>query len=308
MNKVLIFGAGGFVGPHLAREMKSHGYEVYGSDRSGVKMPEECVKTYECDILDAEMVKSVIYKVQPTHIINLAAISSVGLSWKLPQQTMEINVCGAVNILDAMREITPDAKILLIGSSEEYMPSMDPIGEDQPINANNPYGISKVSLEQFSSVYHKRYGLQIYHVRAFNHTGPGQGDNFVIPSWCRQVAEISRSGKAGVLKTGNLDIQRDFSDVRDIVRAYRMVIESDNCEEIYNVGSGRSLHLRELVEAITALSEQPVSLETDPKLLRPIENPVICCDHSKITEKLGWKPEHDILDTIREIYLGLVNQ
>jgi GDP-4-dehydro-6-deoxy-D-mannose reductase len=221
---------------------------------------------------------------------------------------MEINVCGAVNILDAMREITPDAKILLIGSSEEYMPSMDPIGEDQPINANNPYGISKVSLEQFSSVYHKRYGLQIYHVRAFNHTGPGQGDNFVIPSWCRQVAEISRSGKAGVLKTGNLDIQRDFSDVRDIVRAYRMVIESDNCEEIYNVGSGRSLHLRELVEAITALSEQPVSLETDPKLLRPIENPVICCNHSKITEKLGWKPEHDILDTIREIYLGLVNQ
>ena len=164
MNKVLIFGAGGFVGPHLVREMASHGYEVYGSDRSGVKLPEECVKTYECDILDAEMVKSVIYKVQPTHIINLAAISSVGLSWKLPQQTMEINVCGAVNILDAMREITPDARILLIGSSEEYMPSSDPIGEDQPINANNPYGISKVSLEQFSSVYHKRYGLQIYHV------------------------------------------------------------------------------------------------------------------------------------------------
>ena len=111
-----------------------------------------------------------------------------------------------------------------------------------------------------------------------------------------------------MLKTGNLDIQRDFSDVRDIVRAYRMVIESDDCEEIYNVGSGRSLHLRELVEAITALSEQPVTLETDPKLLRPIENPVICCNHTHITEKLGWEPEHDILETIREIYLGLVNR
>ena len=305
MKKALIFGAGGFVGPHLTREMASHGYEVYGSDRSGVKMPEECVKTYDCDILDAETVKSVIYKVQPTHIINLAAISSVGLSWKIPQQTMEINVCGAVNILEAMREIVPEAKILMIGSSEEYMPSDQPMNENQPINANNPYGISKVSLEQFSAVYHQRYGLKIYHVRSFNHTGPGQGDNFVIPSWCRQVAEISRSGKPGVLRTGNLEIMRDFSDVRDIVRAYRMVIESDDCEQIYNIGSGRSLHLRELVETITALSEQPVTIEKDPKLYRPIENPVICCDHGKITEALGWEPEHDILDTIREIYRTL---
>ncbi|MBR6381147.1 MAG: GDP-mannose 4,6-dehydratase [Lachnospiraceae bacterium] len=302
MEKVLIFGAGGFVGPYLAREFAARGYEVYGSDRSGARFEDVFEKTYECDLLDTEGVKSIIYNVKPGFIVNLAGISSVGLSWKIPQQTLEINVCGALNILDAVRDMEQDPRILLIGSSEEYVPSESPISESQPVSANNPYGISKVTQEQFSRVYHEKYGLRIYHVRAFNHTGVGQTDSFVIPSWCKQAAEISRSGKPGVMQTGNLEIRRDFSDVRDIVRAYRMIVESEDCTEIYNVGSGRSLHLRELLEAVTGYCDQPIELTVNPKLLRPIENPTICCDHSKITRMLGWQPEHDILDTVREIY------
>lgn len=302
MDKVLIFGAGGFVGPYLVKEFVDHGYEVYGSDKSGVMLPKGCTGTYFGDLLDKEAIKSIIYKVQPTHVVNLAAISSVGLSWKIPQQTMEINVCGALNILDAIRENDIDPKILLIGSSEEYMPSDKPMDENTPINANNPYGISKVTLEQFSTIYHEKYGMKIYHVRSFNHTGVGQGDNFVIPSWCKQVAEISLSGKPGVIKTGNLDIQRDFSDVRDVVRAYRMIIESNDSTDVYNVGSGVCVHLTELIQGIIGLSEQPIRLEQDPKLVRPIENSIICCNHSKITSELGWKPEHDIFDTIKDMY------
>ena len=298
-NKVLIFGISGFVGPYLAEEFHSHGYEVYGSDIVRSKTIPEYVTFSECDILDGKQVSGLINSVMPTHIVDLAAISSVGLSWKIPQKTVAVNVEGTLNILEGAKEILP--RILLIGSSEEYETSDKPISESTPLNANNPYGISKIMQEEFSKIYRKRYGMKIFHVRAFNHTGVGQSDSFVLPSFCKQVAEIERSGRPGVIKVGNLSAKRDFSHVKDIVKAYRMVIESDDCETVYNIGSGMAHGLDDMLDYIMKFSRQDISVEVDPERFRPVDTPMICCDNSLIREKLGWRPEYSVFDALREI-------
>ena len=301
MNRVLIFGVGGFVGRYLAEEFQSAGYEVCGSDLTRTPSIPNYVDFHHCDLMSDEGVKAVFEACHPTHVVNLAAVSSVGLSWRMPQKTIAVNVEGAINILEGARWCGTFPKVLLIGSSEEYAVSDQPISEDFPLDANNPYGLSKVMQERFSEMYRKRYGIRIYYVRAFNHTGIGQSPSFVLASWCKQAAEISRSGKPGVMKVGNLDVKRDFSDVRDIVRAYRMVIESEDSEIVYNVGSGKAYSLRELLKHIVSLSEQPIEIQVDPYIFRPADNPVICCDSSRITQKLGWSANHDIFTTIGEL-------
>ena len=299
MKRVLIFGVGGFVGGYLTREFQQHGYEVFGSD--AVDRHPEGISFWKADLLNAEAVHKLVAEVRPDAIVNLAAISSVGLSWKIPQATIQVNVVGALNILEAAKACEPMPRVLFIGSSEEYAQSDQPISELSPLDANNPYGISKITQERFAQSYRDRYGMRVYCVRAFNHTGVGQNENFVIPSWCRQTAEISKSGNPGVMRVGNLNVRRDFGDVRDVVRAYRMVLESDDCSQVYNIGTGNSVFLKDLLEHIVSLSEQPITIEIDPALIRPVDTPYICCDHSLITEKLGWKPEHTLFDTVREM-------
>ena len=303
-RRALIFGASGFVGEYLAKELSLNGYAVHGSD---ISAPEEGrLVLFEsfttCDLLDMEAVRNVIKRLKPTHIVNLAAVSSVGLSWRIPQKTVEVNVNGGLNILDAARESCHDARILFIGSSEEYIAVDHPICEKTPLNANNPYGLSKLMLERFSEIYQARYGMKVFHVRSFNHTGIGQSGTFVIPSWCRQAAVISKSGSPGVMKVGNTDVIRDFSDVRDIVRAYRLVLESDSCGVVYNIGSGNGIALRDILRELQELSEQPIMVEQEPGLFRPADNPVIVCDHALITERLGWEPRYTITETIKEMF------
>lgn len=299
MKRVLIFGVGGFVGGYLTKEFQQHGYEVYGSDV--VDKHPEGIPFRKADLLNAEAIAELVAEIHPDAIVNLAAISSVGLSWKIPQTTIQVNVVGALNILEAARAITPMPKVLFIGSSEEYAESDKPINETSPLNANNPYGISKMTQERFAESYRERYGMKVYCVRAFNHTGVGQNSNFVIPSWCKQVAEISKSGKPGVMRVGNLNVSRDFGNVKDIVRAYRMVLESDDCSLVYNIGTGNSVLLKELLQFIVSLSEQLITVEVDPTLIRPVDTPYICCDRSLITEKLGWVPEYTLFDTVKEM-------
>lgn len=305
MKKALIFGAGGFVGPYLARELAAHGYEVCGSGRS--ETGPESMSYIRADLLDESQVKCAISAVQPDVIVNLAGISSVGQSWSMPQATVEVNVIGALSILEAARKQPRMPKVLLVGSSEEYAASDGPVSESSPLEANNPYGISKIMQERFAALYRARYGMKVYCVRPFNHTGAGQRDTFVISSWCRQAAGISKSGKPGVMRVGNLDVKRDFSDVRDIVRAYRMVLESDDCETVYNVGSGKAIALRELLDYIVSLSEQLITVETDPALFRPVDTPYICCDRTLIKEKLGWEPKYTLFETVRNMMAECIN-
>jgi GDP-4-dehydro-6-deoxy-D-mannose reductase len=215
---------------------------------------------------------------------------------------MSVNVVGALNILEAARKQDSKSKVMFIGSSEEYEVSDMPIDEQMALNANNPYGISKVTQERFAALYRSEYGMKIYCVRSFNHTGVGQKDTFVLPSFCKQVAQIENSGKNGVIKVGNLAVKRDFSDVRDIVRAYRMIVESDDYEAIFNVGSGHAYGLDEMLEFIVSLSSQRINIEVDPARFRPVDTPVVCCDNHYITDTLGWKPEYSIFDTLKEMF------
>lgn len=298
----MIFGGAGFAGKYLAEEFNSHGYKVLLSDIRKTSSVPNYADFYDRDLLDGEKIEKLISEVQPTHIINLAAVSSVGMSWKIPQKTVAVNVEGTINILEAARKCGKIPRILLVGSSEEYGASDKPISEDFPLNASNPYGISKVMQEQFSSIYRKNYGMKIYYVRPFNHTGAGQEESFVIPSWCKQAAEISQSGKSGIMSVGNLDVKRDFSDVRDVVKGYRMIIESDKCGTAFNIGSGKAVSLNELLEYIISLSEQKITVKIDSALFRPDDNPIICCDNSLIKNELGWMPKFDIFNTVREMF------
>ncbi len=300
MKKVLIFGIGGFVGAYLAQELQTHGYEVHGSDLHAKMIGS--VSVIAADLLNAEAVGKIVCVIKPDVIINLAAVSSVGQSWGMPQTTMQVNVIGALNILEAARKQKVKPKIVFIGSSEEYVISDRPMNEETPLDANNPYGISKITQERFATLYREQYGLQIYCIRPFNHTGVGQRDSFVLPSFCKQVAEIEKSGRPGVIKAGNLAAKRDFSHVKDIVRAYRMILESKDDTQIYNVGSGKACGLDELLDYIIKLSSQKITVEIDPARVRPVDNPVICCDYGKIKRNLGWEPELTVFDALQELY------
>lgn len=308
MNRVLIFGIGGFVGNYLAQEFLNCGYDVWGSDKVKNSLLSEKVQFQETDLLNAEQVFCLIQNISPSIIVNLAAISSVGVSWTIPQATISVNVVGALNILEAARKCSSMPKVMFIGSSEEYASSDAPITESTPLDANNPYGISKMTQERFAQVYMERYGMKIYCVRPFNHTGVGQRDSFVLPSFCKQVANIEKSGKPGVIKVGNLAVERDFSDVRDIVRAYRMIVESNDCTKIYNVGSGKAYSLSELLGYVVSLSSQKIKVEVDSARVRPIDTPRICCDYSAIEKDLGWKPRYSIFETLKEIYRAFLDE
>jgi len=308
MSTLLIFGVGGFVGPYLAKEFKENGYSVYGSD-----VLESCNNEYlegyfKCDILNKDSMKELLEKVKPTHIINLAAISSVGQSWKIPEITMNVNVNGTLNIFNSCLAVGIKPKILLIGSSEEYIPSDSPINEDTPINANNPYGISKIAQEQFAAIYRDTYNWPIYCVRAFNHIGVGQRDTFVIPSWCKQVAMIEKGEKEPKLIVGNLEVARDFTDVRDIVKAYKLVIESNYCHEVFNLGSGNAYKLKDILKTLLAFSTKEIEVEIDSALLRKNDNKVICCDSSKANKLLGWKAAIPFEETIKSLFDNYLKQ
>lgn len=300
-KKALIIGINGFVGAYLKKELACNGYEVYGcgSSKVGSAIDENF---YVADITDYDAIYGLISTIKPTHIFNLAAISSVGLSWEKPQATVNVNVCGTINILEAVRKIGLNTKILLIGSSEEYAPSNNPVSENDKLEAVNPYGISRIMIEQFAAMYRNRYGLDITCIRAFNHTGLGQTPVFVLPSFIEQVSKIALSKTAGQIKVGNISVYRDFSDVRDIVCAYRLIAE---CEEklcVINVGSGVAYKIEELLKYIISLSGQQIDVVLDKERFRPADLPYCCCDNSLLKAKTNWQPKYNIFDTLKEMY------
>lgn len=304
MKKVLIFGCGGFVGGYLTREFYENGYEVIGTDiLEPEKMSSEFCSDYiSMDFLDADKTSNLIKNVNADYIINLAGISSVGNSWKIPQLTMDANVKGMLNIFEAVKNTGGNAKILVIGSSEEYAAANTKISEDFPIKAYNPYGISKVTQEYFSEIYRKEFKLRIINTRTFNHTGLGQTESFVIPSFVRQIANIHNSRKDGIVRVGNLSAERDFGDVRDMVRAYRMLLESDTGGTLFNVGSGSVYKLEEILKYIISLTDMHVEIQIDKAKLRPVDNPIVWCDNTYIKKEIGWEPRYTVFDAINEMF------
>lgn len=287
MKQTLVIGAAGFVGKYLTKELESNGHRVYVAD-----IP-------ELNILDVDSLEKKFSETTFDYVVNLAAISSVGASWKDPVMTLEVNVRGTLNILNAVQKHCPKAKVLLIGSAEEYAPKDAPLTEDDLLEASNPYGITKIAQENFAELYRKKYGMKIVCTRSFNHTGIGQNTNFVLPSFVKQVADIEKSGKPGKIFVGNLAVSRDFSDVRDVVFTYRKLLENDTEYTVYNVGSGKANKLSDLLDYIISLASVPVEVCVDPEKFRPVDLPYLCADNSRIKDV--W-PGTDIRQTIKEMF------
>ncbi len=309
LKKALIFGVAGVSGVYLGKELEENGYEVYGSDIKEVKENYRFKGFYTCDVTDGKAVNNLINLINPTHIFNLTDVGGVGQAWKNPQRMLSVNLTGTLNILEACKDFLMKPRILLVGSGDEYAPSLKMLDENSTLKSTSPYGITKITQEQIAEVYHEKYGMPIYCVRPFNHAGVGQNENFFVPMIAKQAAEIKKGLRAEkTLYTGNLKVSRDFLDVKDLVKGYRMVIESSKSEEIYNIGYGISYSLEELVEYIVSLTGMDIKIVVDGNLIRPSDNPYSCCDHSKITKQLGWEPQHNIYETIKEVYEDYLNK
>ncbi len=308
VQKALIFGIAGVSGIYLGKELKENGYEVYGADIKTVQDEYRFDAFYSCDITDAVAVANIINLVNPTHIFNLTDVGGIGLAWKAPQRMLSVNLIGTINILEAIKKFLMKPRVLLVGSGDQYAPSLSMLDEESDLHSTSPYGISKTAQENIAKVYHEKYDIDIYCVRPFNHAGVGQNENFFVPTICKQAAEIKKSGKPGTIYTGNINVSRDFLDVKDLVKGYRLVIESNKSDEIYNIGYGISYPLEELVKYVISLTGMDIKIEIDGNLVRPSDNPYSCCDHKKITKLLGWEPEHNIYTTIKEVYEDYLNR
>lgn len=301
--KALVIGAAGFVGPYLCKNLLDNGFDVLATKLENENSKGE-FKFVNLNILKKEEIDALLKEFTPDVIFHLAAQSSVKLSWERPQLTFSINVIGAINLLESVKEFAKNAKVVLIGSGEEYGQidqSKLPVKEDTKIEANNFYAVSKATQNRIGRIYAKAYGLNVVSVRAFNHIGVGQLDTFVIPSFCKQVVEIEKTNKPGVIKVGNLSSKRDFTDVRDIVNAYRLLALKGKSGETYNVGSGHSYKIEDLLNIILSLTNASVKVEIDPARFRPVDTPEVRADISKLVKDTGYKVEHDLKDTIKEI-------
>ncbi len=294
--KALITGSEGFVGKYLRAELEAHGYDVTGLDLA----PGE--KTVAVNLLEAEKVDALLEEMRPEVIFHLAGQANVGLSWKKPAMTMEINLVAAVNLMEAARKYCPDCAIVLVGSSDEYGNLKEKgqlVSEETPLQPMTPYAISKIAQEQTGQAYAKAYGMKICMTRSFNHGGAGQKPGFMIPDFAQGIVKAER-GEADAVCVGNLSSKRDFTHVKDIVRAYRLIAEKGKAGEIYNVGSGKTYSAQEVLDRLIVLAKAPVAVKQDPARMRPSDTPVICCDHSKLTRDTGWEPEIPLDEILKD--------
>lgn len=307
--RAVVTGANGFVGAYLSSELIEAGYEVIAVDRverNGESAPPvpEGIESVLCDILDVDAVREVFSRFEPDAVFHLAAQSSASRSFGDPRGTFEANLMGALNILEADRASEMQSRMLFIGSAEEYgrrEPDEMPLGEDSPIEPLNPYAASKAAQNLLAMQYFRAFGSAVLATRSFNHTGPGQRTDFALPSFARQCALI-RAGKAEpVIRTGNLEVVRDFLDVRDVVRAYRLIMEKGDPGVTYNVCSGSGLKLSDSLKEMTQEAGAEVRIETDPKLLRPADIPVLVGDSSKLKKDTGWVRKIPAARMIRDL-------
>lgn len=303
MKKGLVIGAAGFVGRYLAREMCNNEIKTFVTKLPHEKFTEESVNVYDLDILDKDAIVNILYEIQPDYIFHLAAQSSVGVAWKNPLLTVDVNIKGSINVMDAVRELFYKPRVLLIGSGEEYgyiKPEETPIPEDNLLRPGNIYAATKACQNMIGSIYAKAYDMDLMMVRAFNHIGPGQAPLFVVSDFCKQVAEIEKGVREPVIMVGNLAAKRDFTDVRDVVKAYVKLIKQGSPGETYNVGSGSAQEIRQILEKVIAMSDVDIKIETDPNKIRPVDVPIIEADITKLSTLTGWKPEISVEQTIHE--------
>ncbi|HIT64027.1 MAG TPA: GDP-mannose 4,6-dehydratase [Candidatus Ventrimonas merdavium] len=304
MKKALIIGAAGFVGNYLIDHIQKNCiWSIVVTKMPQEKIEKTGIEIRDLNILEPERIKELLEDVRPDYIFHLAAQSSVGLSWKNPGLTVDVNIKGSLNVLDAIRDLDYQPRVLLIGSGEEYgyvKPGEVPIPEDNVLRPGNVYAATKACQNMLGKIYSQAYGMDVMMVRAFNHVGPSQAPLFVVADFCKQAAEIEKGLREPVIHVGNLSARRDFSDVRDVVRAYTLLMEHGAAGETYNVGSGKAIAIREILDIILAQAKVPIEVQVDQARLRPVDVPVIEADVSKLEACTGWKREIPLEQTIGE--------
>ncbi|CAN5911653.1 GDP-mannose 4,6-dehydratase [soil metagenome] len=291
-SRVLVTGASGFVGRHLVEHLDAAGDEVVGIDRASDGL----------DITDAAAVAEMVTAIGPTVIYHLAGWADVGASWRAPAEAFRVNAEGTLNVLGAAAKAGVE-RVLAVSSADVYgvvKPDELPLTEDSPLRPASPYAASKVAADFLGLQAWLGRGLPVLRVRAFNHLGPGQTDRFVAPALASRIARAERDG-GEVLRVGDLSARRDFTDVRDVVRAYRLLVHHGEPGEVYNVCSGVDLAVSEVADQLLARATTPLRLETDPDLLRPVELPVLLGSHDRLTAATGWEPEIPMAQTLTDL-------
>jgi GDP-4-dehydro-6-deoxy-D-mannose reductase len=315
-KRALVTGACGFVGRFLLHELAGAGYEVFATDIytspprdmlegggpaaafPSLLLPEKAVYR-PCDLGDGEAVNDLVRGIEPQAVFHLAAQSSAAESFKDPEGTLQVNVFGTLHLLEAIKASSNSTyagggpiRFLSIGSSDEYGkrgPEEMPLGEGTTVEPLSPYAVSKTAQTLLALQYHKAYDLDVVVTRSFSHTGPGQTVRFALPSFAMQCAEIRTGTREPVMRVGNTDVVRDYLDVRDVARAYRLIVEKGTRGGIYNVCSGSGLKISEALDALIARAGVPIAVETDTELLRPADVPVLIGKNERLRSDTGWE-------------------
>lgn len=309
--RALITGITGFAGSHLAEYLLEHQpeVEVFGSYRwrsrtENIEHLDERVRLLEADLRDYSSVHTLLDESRPDFIFHLAAQSFVPSSWRAPAETLSTNITGQTNLFEAIRALNLDPVVQIACSSEEYglvLPEETPIKETNPLRPLSPYAVSKVSQDFLAYQYFQSYGLKVLRTRGFNHTGPRRGDVFVTSNFAKQVASIEAGLQEPVIRVGNLDAIRDFTDVRDMVRAYWLAVTRGRPGEVYNIATGVGIRISDLLDRLIALSDAEVRIEIDPERLRPSDVEILVGDASKFRADTGWEPRVPFEQTLRDI-------
>lgn len=298
----LVTGATGFAGGHLVDHLLETAPEIaaWGNPR-GRPVPragDQRIRWDAVDLLDADAVRAALAELRPGAVYHCAGVPHVAASWSDRTHALRVNVIGTHHVLDALRRERLACPVLVTGSALVYRPSAAPLAEDDPLGPADPYGVSKLAQEMLAA---RAREVPVFLARPFNHAGPRQSSEFVTASFARQIAEIEAGLRDPVLRVGNLSARRDLTDVRDTVRAYRLLVERGRPCRPYNVCSGIAYRVADVLHALIALARAPVTIEQDPRRLRPSDHPLILGDRSRITSEVGWRPEIPIERTLADL-------
>ncbi|MCG7407943.1 GDP-mannose 4,6-dehydratase [Paenibacillus sp. ACRRX] len=302
MKRVLVTGASGFVGYHLVELLLTQRVEIWGTFSSGRSNNVQSINWLSMDVTDPLEVDFVIKKIKPDVVFHLAAKSNVANSWINTNQLNTANINGTLNVVNSILNHSPDSLLVNIGSSEEYgIPTSLPINEKHILNPVNPYGISKLSAGLSVLRFCERFNLKVIHVRPFNHIGPGQSLGFVTSDFAKQIVDIETGNSPNSIHVGNLSSKRDFTDVRDVVKAYWLLSEYGKVGSVYNVCSGISTSISEILEKFILLSRKEIKIIVDPNKYRPIDVPVIFGDNHFLCNDTGWNRQYNLDKTVEDI-------
>lgn len=307
--KALITGIAGFAGSHLAEyllthtDLEVHGTVVPGHSTANIAHLREHLTLHETDVREYDQVLSTLRQVRPDYVFHLAAQAAPALSLLKPAETITTNILGQLHVLAALVHLGLTPRVLVIGSADEYglvRPEELPITEDNPLRPVNPYSVSKIAQDYLGYQYFLSHGLPIVRLRPFNHIGPRQAPGFVVADFAQQIAAAEAGKGPSILRVGNLDAKRDFTDVRDIVRAYYLAITKGEPGQVYNVGSGIAHTIRDILQRLLSMSFLSFTIEQDPIRFRPSDVPVLVCDYTKFRTCTGWQPEIPLERTLAD--------